>query len=75
MGSADDATEGPETMRAFCALGTLMVALGAAVQRQGRGSIIVVIIVVVEVPVVVVVVPVVVINSSGNCPKKVWMNM
>ena len=62
-------------MRAFCALGTLMVALGAAVQRQGRGSSIVVTIVVIVVPVVVVVVPVVVVDFSSGCPKKVWMDI
>ena len=52
-----------------------MVALGAAVHRQGRGSSIVDIIVVVVIVVVVVVVPVVVANSNSSRPKKVWMNM
>ena len=49
--------------------------MGAAVQRQGRGSSIVVAIVVIVITVVVIEIPMVVVDLSSGCPNKVWMDV
>ena len=61
-----------EMSRAFCALATLMVALGAAVQRAGRDSRIIVVIVVLA---YLVVVPVVVVVTSGSRSSRASLEM